>query len=398
MDYLTLCCIAKDENAFIGEWAAYHLLLGVERLVVYDNGSRVPLAGALAPLAGRGRIIVETMPGPARQLAAYAHCLDAYGPGTRWLGFIDVDEFLLPHRENDLRELLTDFEDFAGLGVNWVMFGSSGHETPPPGLVIENYTLRADYALPTNLHIKSIVQPRHVRCPLSPHHFAFAPDRHCVNERGFPLPGPYGPHHNDRIQVNHYFFRSRQDFREKIERGRGDMTTDAFRHSLQDFERQLGYCAIRDEAMLRHGPGVRGLLAGEPAGAPPAASAGVSADWERDRERVLLLVGRKRIDLAEALSRRLLVVHNDNAGAWSLRGLVLALAGRHGEALAAIGRSLRIEQTVENLYQLYRVCSLAGDAAEARRTARYLWWRLNGVDADLKAECASILAEIQQAL
>ncbi len=60
------------------------------------------------------------MPGPARQLAAYAHCLEAYGPDTCWLGFIDVDEFLLPYGTDDLRELLTDYEDAAALGVNWV--------------------------------------------------------------------------------------------------------------------------------------------------------------------------------------------------------------------------------------------------------------------------------------
>jgi len=392
MDYLTLCCIAKDENAYIGEWAAYHALLGVERLIVYDNGSRIPLAETLAPLGGRIRIVVESMPGPALQMKAYAHCLDTYGPETKWLGFIDVDEFLLPHHESDLRQFLTEFEDYAAFGANWVLFGSAGHEIPPPGLQIESYTRRADYTVPTNHHIKSIVQPHYTCYPLSPHHFALAPGRYCVNEQGFPLPGPYGPHHNDHIQVNHYFYRSRQDFHEKILRGRGDMTTEVFRHSIESFENQLGYCTILDEAMLRHVPGVRAMLHGDPA-TPPA-----PPDWERDREQVTLLVGRKRFDLAEVLSRAMLVTHNANPGAWSLRALVLALVGRHGEALAAIGKSLRIEQTIENLFQLYRIHNLAGNEDEARRTARYLQWRLRGVDSDLRGECAAVLAEIQRVL
>ena len=80
------------------------------------------------------------------------------------------------------------------------------------------------------------------------------------------------------------------------------------------------------------------------------------------------------------------------------RKRVLALCGRHAEALEAIGRSLRIEQTVENLYQAYRVHTLAGDADEARRTARYLHWRLHAVDTGLLEECAAILAEIRQVL
>lgn len=392
MRYLTLCCIAKDENARIVEWAAFHALRGVERIVVYDNGSRLPLADALAPLTDRIDIEVHDLPGPARQLEAYAHCLEVHGPATKWLAFIDVDEFLLPRREDDLRQVLTDFEEFAGLGVNWVMFGSGGHETPPPGLLIEAFTRRAPYEFPTNHHIKSIVRPAYVQGPLSPHHFAYAPGRHCVSERGFPLPGPYGPHHNARLQLNHYFFRSRQEFAEKIERGRGDMTTDRFRHSMRDFEQQLGYCTVEDTEMARFAPAVRAVCDGGPVRATNA------GDLAAESEKIALLLSRNRLDLAEALSRECIVAHNGASAAWSLHGLVLARAGRREQALAALAASLRIEQTVENLATLFRVQRLCGDLDEARRTARYLRWRLHGVDADLKEECAAILAEIQALL
>ncbi|EFL53180.1 protein of unknown function DUF23 [Solidesulfovibrio fructosivorans JJ]] len=392
MDYLSLCCIAKDENAFIVEWAVYHAMLGVERLIIYDNDSRVPLAETLAPYAAHIPCSIETITGPARQLDAYAHCLETHGASTHWLGFIDVDEFLLPRREDDLRLLLTDFEDHAGLGVNWVMFGSSGHEAPPLGLLLENYTRRSDYAAPINLHIKSIVKPRAVHQPLSPHHFAYKVGNGCVGEGGFPLPGPYGPHHNERIQLNHYFFRSRQDFREKIERGRGDMPTSAFRHNMADFDYQLRHYTIPDRDMERFVPQLRERLAGN------WPSPAVPADWEADSERLRLLLERNRPDLAESLSRRLVAAHAANSGAWSLRALALALLGRHGEAHEAMARSFRIEQTVENLYQLFRIQTLAGDTDEARRTARYISWRLTGVDAELQSECAWILEAIRPVL
>lgn len=390
MQYLTLCCIAKDENARIAEWAAYHALRGVEKIIIYDNGSATSLAKALEGLAGRVTSVLYDMPGPARQLAAYARCLEHHGPDTQWLGFIDVDEFLLPKDgEDDLRVLLTDYEPHAGLGVNWAMFGSAGHEAPPPGLAIEAFTRRAPYAHPTNHHIKSIVRPAYVKAPLSPHHFAYAPGRGCVNEQGFPLPGPYGPHHNARIQLNHYFFRSRQEFAEKIARGRGDMPTDRFRHSMGDFERQLDYCTVEDREIARFGPAVRAMLSG---GDLPAQHA---TDFAADSEKIRLLLVRNRIDLAEVLSRALPVAYNDQSAAWSLRGRVLALAGRHAAAREALAVSLRREQTVENLSTLVTVQRLAGDLDEAKRTARYLWWRLHGVDADLKEESAGILAELR---
>lgn len=391
MHYLTLCCIAKDENARIAEWAAYHALRGAEKIVVYDNGSATSLARTLEPLSRRIDIVVYDMSGPARQMAAYAHCLEQHGPDSQWMAFIDVDEFLLPKGEDDLRVLLSEYEAHAGLGVNWVMFGSSGHEAPPE-LVIESFTKRAPYAFPTNHHIKSIVRPRYVKGPLSPHHFAYAPGRYCVNEQGFPLPGPYGPHHNARLQLNHYFFRSRQEFAEKIARGRGDMTTDQFKHSLSDFESQLGYCTEEDTEIARFGPDVRAVLHG---GALPAPA---TTDFARDSEKVALLLSRGRIDLAETLSRAFPVAYNDQSAAWSLRGLVLARVGRHAEAREALAASLRLEQTVENLANLVRIRLLAGEADEARRTARYLWWRLHNVDAGLRDECAAILQEIRPLL
>ena len=392
MRYLTLCCIAKDENDRIGEWAAYHALRGAECLVVYDNGSRVPLRETLAPLAGHIDIVLHDMPGPAKQFAAYAHCLKTHGPDTNWLGFIDADEFLLPRSEDDLREMLTDFEEFAGLGVNWVMFGSAGHETPPSGLQIEAFTKRAPYTHATNHHIKSLVRPVYVTAPLSPHHFAYAPGRHCVNEKGFPLPGPYGPHHNARIQLNHYFYRSRQEYAAKIERGRGDMTTDQFRHSMVHFDRQLTYCTVEDTEIARHAPAVRAVLEGGPV------RLAEQGEFAGESEKIALLLARGKFELAEALSRKLIVAHNAVSAAWSLRGMVLARAGRHDEARSALAASLRREQTVENLFALVRVLVLAGDRDEAARTARYLWWRLHGVDAELQGECAAILAEIKPLL
>jgi hypothetical protein len=34
---------------------------------------------------------------------------------------------------------LQDYESYGGLGVNWVMFGSSGHKTRPKGGTIASY-------------------------------------------------------------------------------------------------------------------------------------------------------------------------------------------------------------------------------------------------------------------
>ena len=38
--------------------------------------------------------------------------------------------------------MLVEYEEWPAVGVNWAMFGTSGHEKKPEGLVIENYLWR----------------------------------------------------------------------------------------------------------------------------------------------------------------------------------------------------------------------------------------------------------------
>ncbi len=55
--------------------------------------------------------------------------------------------------------ILEDFEGYPGVVVNIALFGTSGHETEPEGLVIENYVQRAPDRSQQNA-VKSIVDPR----------------------------------------------------------------------------------------------------------------------------------------------------------------------------------------------------------------------------------------------
>ena len=55
------------------------------------------------------------------QLWAFDTCIRRHRWRHRWMAFIDVDEFLLlrdPHVAS-LPALLSEYEDQAGIGVNW---------------------------------------------------------------------------------------------------------------------------------------------------------------------------------------------------------------------------------------------------------------------------------------
>ncbi len=219
LHYLALCAIAKDEDRYLPEWIHYHILVGVERFIIYDNDSATPIAQILAEYVKAGIVTVIPVSGKDRQIPAYGHCLREFGPRFRWIGFLDLDEFLVLKDTRDARILLSEYEEHGGLAVNWVMFGSSGHVTSPSGLQIENYVTRLR---DTNFHVKSIVQPPRVREVANVHMFIYKPGFCCVNEDHLPVGSATSYHTVRRAQINHYWFRSQQDFALKLKRGRAD--------------------------------------------------------------------------------------------------------------------------------------------------------------------------------
>jgi hypothetical protein len=74
MNYLTLCCIAKDETLYLKEWVDYHTLLGVERFIIYDNESTIPIRQSLADYLTDEYVTVIDVQGKGAQIPAYGHC------------------------------------------------------------------------------------------------------------------------------------------------------------------------------------------------------------------------------------------------------------------------------------------------------------------------------------
>lgn len=252
MHYLALCAIVKDETPYLKEWIEYHVLVGVERFIIYDNDSAEPVEQTLADYLFDDFITVVKVSGKEKQVPCYTHCLENFGHRFRWIGFLDLDEFAVPKDTGDLRLLLTDYEDYGGLGVNWATFGSSGRLTRPPGLVTENYTLRMEHDYGDNTHIKSFVRPDRAEKGFNAHSFIYKPGYFCVNENHVPVSQGHSPHSVKRVQINHYFTRSQQDYCFKLERGRADITAEAHRHRMDAFYDQADKATVPDKSIFKH--------------------------------------------------------------------------------------------------------------------------------------------------
>jgi hypothetical protein len=214
--YLAVCAMYQNEAPYLQEWIEFHRLVGVERFFLYDNGSSDNHLEVIAPYIETGTVVLHEWPDRPGQVKANDHCVSEHRYDTRWIATLDIDEFLFSPSGQPVSEVLVDYEEYPGVGVNWMVFGTSGHRTRAPGLLIESHLLRAKEPWS---YIKNIVDPaRVVRC-LQAHAFSYshqtAVDEHCEPITQWGGRTQFGS--VSRLRINHYYLRSEAEGRAKLE-------------------------------------------------------------------------------------------------------------------------------------------------------------------------------------
>ena len=252
---LAVVAIFKNEAPYLREWLDYHLLAGVEHFYLYNNDSSDDYEKILAPYVEANLVTLIDWSGEIMQMPAYNDALNRFRFFCRYMAFIDLDEFIFPKTNQSIvevaDEILSRDERAAALGINWQIFGSNGHETADLSKgVLERFTRRAEKNwAPTgieeirgikkdkplgNILIKSIVNPRATHYFYNPHFAVGFVGFSTVNENGNAIEEFYNlPITADKIVVNHYYTRSREEFLAKLNRGRSDVFA---KYSLEWFD------------------------------------------------------------------------------------------------------------------------------------------------------------------
>lgn len=221
---LTICAIIKDENAYLEEWINYYLLIGAEHFYLYDNESKISVKETLKKLKLSSYVTVRKIKGQGQQMNAYTDCVKRFGESSQWIAFVDMDEFIVPKAyPYNLSEFLEDYKEYGGLNVNWLIFGSNGHKKRTNKPQLESFVLRSETNFPKNRHTKCIIQPKFADKCDNPHYFYYKNEKFAVNENFEPVVGAFSDVSVDKIQINHYYCRSEEEYLEKISRGAGDM-------------------------------------------------------------------------------------------------------------------------------------------------------------------------------
>lgn len=258
--YLSVVCIIKNEARYISEWIAYYKMMGVDHIYLFNNGSTDNIEEVLKKYVQSGYVTLLKFNGANAQLPLYRLTLRALRKTSRWIAYIDADEFVLP-REGTLREYMQTQEKHPGIGINWIVYGTGGHVERPEGLVTENYLLTfEDRNNLLNLRIKAIVNPKEVYDMASPHFCVLKNGKFVVDEDGEEItakwmyvsgsgPAFTGENKTKKIRINHYWTKSEQDLREKSNRG---YAAGGFNPDFENIMKRIDYPQMVDETIIKY--------------------------------------------------------------------------------------------------------------------------------------------------
>lgn len=224
---LSICSIFKNESESLVEWIEYHIIVGVEHFYLYNNNSNDNFRDILTPYIERGIVTLIEWPEYPGQVSAYNNCWNTFKSESKWIAFIDLDEYICPRYDNNVSIMLDRFSKYPVIVMYWVMFGTSGELfRNKDKCLIEQLT--SCYEKPVNIG-KCIINTRWEIAPFSKNliHIQYARykgiiippinfqknfivyDIHKVKSKEMPL------------QLNHYWSRTYNQFCAKQSRGGG---------------------------------------------------------------------------------------------------------------------------------------------------------------------------------
>lgn len=260
---LAICAIFRDEGSILTEWIEYHKLIGIEHFYLYNNFSQDNFLSILQPYILKGEVTLIDWPYERAQMRAYEDCVKKFRNETDWIGFIDLDEFIVPNRPfTNLSQILNKFKKNRPIIIiYWKIFGSNGYiDRNRDNLICEDFTSSSSkcmnigkYFYNTNYQYdikekfkKGYMHSRWAKflCfhlpPVNIQNKIVLWDINRVSKVNLP------------VQINHYVLKSYNEFKErKARRGGGVHKIQKGFHDDEYFIDHDNYCDSKDYSIYR---------------------------------------------------------------------------------------------------------------------------------------------------
>lgn len=276
---VAIACIFRNSAFYLREWIEYHRLVGVCHFFMCDHLSVDGGAAILQPYVEAG---IMTLTRNDTEFDAHHFEAQLHAPFFNeavvkargrfdWLACLDSDEFVVLSRPSDvdLPSVLASFmtDECAVLALNWQLYGTSGVQRVPRGLMYTECLVRKsreDDAI--NDHIKLIVRPDRIVHIVGPHWAQVRAGRGgIIHTDGRPALGARSHIVVDRLRINHYntgdgdyFERFKVPFYRRYLQGNPAMDKVCAR------AREMAFCDVEDRIMDRWATRMRTLVFGQP--------------------------------------------------------------------------------------------------------------------------------------
>ena len=143
----SLVACARWEETQVQEWVEYHKSIGFDHIYLYSNDAYpAPLFQAVAPYAYGANPFVtfRHWPRAGEQIEIYLHFLDTFRAETEWFSFLDIDEFLVLKRVDNIAAFMRVYEARVDcLYLNWLIYGHNGNVRRGDKPTLTSYPRRA---------------------------------------------------------------------------------------------------------------------------------------------------------------------------------------------------------------------------------------------------------------
>ena len=206
MHYLSECLIIKNENQYLIEHLTQNAQSGIEHFYIYDNISDKPVSNFLKENVPEllDLCSIELFSGKNQaQTECYAKFLADHRHDTQWCAFIDTDEIF----DGGLMQLFEANDDYYVLQIQQTMHGANGEAFYNP-----TKTMTETFAP----HVLQRLSPM-TKCVCQITHIV-EQSAHNAHIKGDTKRQKFIPA-NDTCRLHHYFFRSFEEWLQKIQRG-----------------------------------------------------------------------------------------------------------------------------------------------------------------------------------
>lgn len=139
---VSVLAVFKNEESFLPEWIQHYFDRGVDHLYLLNDNSTDDSVDIILSHPEKERISLRSVRKEDTEIKIhwrqellynkyFGRCLQE----TKWLGVFDLDEFCYSPKEKDLKKVLSSYEDFQEIVIEWYWFGSNGFKKQPKKIV-----------------------------------------------------------------------------------------------------------------------------------------------------------------------------------------------------------------------------------------------------------------------